>query len=138
MTRIDLVVSEEMPIHELVKLLREKRVGGLPVVDRKHKIYGLVTVAEVFKAVETVRRMYHHVIDWFSIFETGKSTIKVKDVCREELPAVERETPVEQVFDMMLKMNLHTIPVMNKERTILYGVIGRHDVTWAMFGTSEQ
>lgn len=134
MTATSLTVSEELKITDLVKFLRENRVGGLPVF-RNEKMIGIVTVANVFKALQTVQNLYfgkllHH----SKIFDMGKKMIRVKDIYQHSPVSVLEDSPIELVLEFMVKHDLYTVPVMDEAKTKVYGVIGRHDVTWAIFG----
>lgn len=42
-------------------------------------------------------------------------------------------TPIEKVVEIMLTRDLHTLPVMNESGTEVFGVVGRHDITWGIF-----
>ena len=134
MAPTDILVSEELNITDLVKLLREKRIGGLPVI-REGKMSGIVTVADVFKALQIAQNMHfgkllHH----SKLFDVGKKMIRVKDIYQHKIISLLPESPIEKVLESMVTHDLHTLPVMDKNQTSVYGVIGRHDVTWAIFG----
>jgi CBS domain-containing protein len=137
MTKVDATIPEDLTINELVKTLREKRIGGLPVVNKDGKICGIVTVGDIFNAVSIVRNMHLKKPFWLSLFQSNKQAIKVKEVYARKFVSVIPETPVEEVVELMLKHNLHTIPVMSQDQKTFCGVVGRHDVTWAVFGEME-
>ncbi len=129
-----IVVPEDMLITDLTRLLREKRIGGVPVMDKNKKICGVVTVTDLFSAMKIVRRMNNRKSMWLTLLDVGRKTIKVKEIFTRKVISVIPETPVEKVVELMLEKDIHTIPVMNEDQTVLYGVVGRHDVTWAVFG----
>lgn len=135
MTATDVAVSPKMPIPGLVKFLREQRIGGAPVFE-DGKMIGIVTVADVFVALQIVQRMHLGKLMRFSqLFDMGKKMITVKDIYRENPVSVQPETPIEKVLSTMVQEDLYTLPVMNADRTAVLGVIGRHDITWAIFGS---
>lgn len=134
MTKTAIVVSEDMLITELTRLLREKRIGGVPVMNKAKKIVGIVTVTDLFNAMKIVRRMHSNKQFWLSLFSRGNTAITVKEIYMHKVISVLPDTPLEKVIEVMLEKNIHTIPVMNESQSELYGVIGRHDVTWAVFG----
>ena len=134
MTPTTQTVSDDLDINELVKILREKRIGGLPVMNSKGKLSGVVSVYDTFKAMEIVRAMAHGKLVWYSKFNSGKEVIKVKDIYERTKVRVFLTTPLEEVVDAMLSNNLHTLPVFDEAKDIFCGVIGRHDLTWAVFG----
>ena len=132
--RSAVVVPEEMSVIELTRLLREKRIGGVPVMNKNKKIVGIVTVTDLFNAMKILRRMHQRKLQWLSFFSSGGQSISVKEIFTRKVISVLPDAPLEKVVELMLEKNIHTIPVMNENQTELYGVVGRHDVTWAVFG----
>ena len=130
-------VPATMLVADLVKILREKRIGGVPVVDKNHKVVGIVSVADVFKVMRIVRSLNNTSSSWFSNFAIGKKTIKVDEIYTREPITALPETPVEEIIEIMLEKGLQAIPVMDKDRKTLYGVVGRHDVTFAALGNID-
>jgi acetoin utilization protein AcuB len=51
MTRKPWIVSPEMPIEKAALMMMEKKVEGLPVVDAKGKLVGILTEGDVFRAL---------------------------------------------------------------------------------------
>ena len=54
MTKNPWVVSPEMPIEKAAMLMLEKRVEGLPVVDTKGALVGILTEGDIFRALVEV------------------------------------------------------------------------------------
>ncbi|MCM8775482.1 MAG: CBS domain-containing protein [Candidatus Omnitrophica bacterium] len=134
MTKTAIVVPDDMQVTDLVKILRDKRIGGVPVMNKDRKIIGIVTVTDVFNAMKIVRRMNRQKAAWLSLFTVGRKAILVKEIFSRKVISVLPDSPIEKVVELMMEKDIHTIPVMNEDQTILYGVVGRHDVTWAAFG----
>lgn len=130
-------VQEDVLIQDLTKLLREKRIGGLPVCDKNGKICGMVTVTDIFMAMNIVRRMNLHKIEWLTQFMAGKSAIKIKEIYNRKIYSVTPESSIEEIVSIMLDKKIHTVLVMDKDQTVVHGVVGRHDVTWAVFGLTH-
>ncbi|MDP3919915.1 MAG: CBS domain-containing protein [Candidatus Omnitrophota bacterium] len=137
MSKSAIVVPLDMLITDLAKLLREKRIGGVPVMNEKEKICGVVTVTDLFRVMDIMRKVGKRRKNWFFNFMSSKKTMLVKDIYTRRLISVVPETSVEDVVNLMIDRKIHTIPVMNKEQTELYGVIGRHDVTAAALGITR-
>ena len=133
MTETTVLVRKDMLITELALLLREKRIGGVPVIDESGKICGIVTVTDLFNVMNIARRVGGR-RNWFSNFMFSKKTMTVKDIYTRKIYSVLPDTPIEVVISLMLDKSIHTIPVMNEQQSELYGVIGRHDVTCAGLG----
>ncbi len=51
-------VTRDMPIAEAAALMVDRRIGGLPVVDAKQQVVGVITETDIFRAfVEMQRRL---------------------------------------------------------------------------------
>jgi acetoin utilization protein AcuB len=55
MSRPVFVLAPETPLHEAARLLRERRVGALPVLEGRHLV-GIVSVVDVVGALEAASR----------------------------------------------------------------------------------
>jgi len=56
MTPQPLCANPETPMEEVAHILRERKIGSLPVTDRSGKLVGIVTESDVFKAFEEIAR----------------------------------------------------------------------------------
>lgn len=137
MTETTVIVPRDMLITDLARLLREKRIGGVPVGDENGKICGIVTVTDLFNVMTIVRKVGGK-NKWFSNFVFSNKTMTVKEIYTRKMYSVLPTAPMEVVVGLMLDKNIHTIPVMNEDQSILHGVIGRHDVTCAALGAEAQ
>ncbi len=133
MTATEMVATKEMLVTDLALQLREKRIGGVPVVDESNRVCGIVTVSDLFNVMNIARRVGGKG-SWFSAFMFSKKTMTVKEIYTRKFYSVLPDTPIEVVVSLMIDKNIHTIPVMNEDQSVLYGVIGRHDVTCSGLG----
>lgn len=46
-----ITVTPSMPVREAARLLRERKIGGLPVLDEEGTLVGIITVSDVLKAL---------------------------------------------------------------------------------------
>jgi len=51
MTRNPVTVSSETTISEAARIMMEKKIGGLPVVDETGKLAGIITESDIFRLV---------------------------------------------------------------------------------------
>ncbi len=49
MTKNVVTIRPDMPIEDAAYLMKEKRIGGLPVVDENHHPIGIITETDIFK-----------------------------------------------------------------------------------------
>lgn len=133
MTTTEMIATKDMLVTDLAVQLREKRIGGVPVIDENNRVCGIVTVTDLFNVMAIARRVGGKG-NWFSAFMFSKKTMTVKEIYTRKIFSVLPDTPIEAVVSLMLDKEIHTIPVMNEDQSVLYGVIGRHDVTCAGLG----
>ena len=57
MTKNPVTVAPEMPIERAAALMLEKKVEGLPVVDSKGALVGILTEGDIFKALVDLARV---------------------------------------------------------------------------------
>jgi len=137
MTETEFVAPLDMLITELATKLREKRIGGVPVINEDKKFCGVVTVTDLFNVMSIVRKVGGK-RGWFSNFMFSKKTMTVREIYTRKVISVLPDTPVEMVVSLMLDKKIHTILVMNEDQTVLHGVVGRHDVTCAALGLLQK
>lgn len=51
MTRQPVTISPEATIGEAAKLMLEKKISGLPVVDNQNQVIGIITESDIFRMV---------------------------------------------------------------------------------------
>jgi acetoin utilization protein AcuB len=49
MTKAVITTTPDTPIEDAAHLMREKRIGGLPVIDDNHRSVGIITETDIFK-----------------------------------------------------------------------------------------
>ena len=85
--------------------------SGLPVVDDKGKVVGVVSEFDLLKAIRD-----------------GKSLeqVKAEDIMSKNPICVSENTSVEEIIDLMMKHNIIRVPVVRNDN--LVGVISRCDI----------
>lgn len=141
MTREVVTVTPEMGVEELAVLLREKKIGGAPVVDGKGMLLGVVTESDLIDQNKKV-----HIPTVLSILdsliflenpakldqEIRKMTgTKVADIYTHKPLTVSETASIEELATIMADRRVHTLPVTSEGR--LVGVIGKSDIIRAMF-----
>jgi CBS domain-containing protein len=140
MTTDVLTVSPETSISELSKLLENRKIGGVPVVDKDGRLVGVITQSDL---VERARDLEMppaiNILDLHIYLQIPSQLFhKVEKMlgttvgnCMTENPVtVAPDTPVSKVAALMAKEKVHTLPVL--EGTKLVGIIGKMDLVRAM------
>jgi len=133
MTREVMTIPPEMSVREAAKILFEKRISGLPVVDEGRKIVGMITEKEIIGMAlpQLVEQLgdFDYILNEEpfvkKIAEADK--IKVKDVMRREVLCVSEDVPIAEAARLMIAKKIRRIPVLDKSKK-LAGIIARADI----------
>jgi CBS-domain-containing membrane protein len=136
MTKDVVTVSPEMEIGQAAKLLLEKHYNGLPVLDQKGRLVGIICQSDlVFQQkkipIPSVFTILDSVITLSSQNRIEKevekmAAITVAQAMTTDPVYVDPETALEEVATIMVRDTLHTLPVVEKGK--LVGIIGKEDV----------
>jgi len=96
---------------DLVIKLLSGMYSGLPVVDNKGKVVGVVSEFDLLKAIRNGKAL---------------EQVKAEDIMSKNPICVSENTPVEDVIDLMIKHNIIRVPVVRNDN--LVGVISRCDI----------
>ncbi len=131
-----LTVGPETKISEVAKLLLEKKINGLPVVDKDNKLIGIICQSDIVyqqkKApIPSVFTLLDGFIPLTSTSHIEKELRKISAISVEQAMSlnpvsVHPDTDLEDLAEIMIKKKYHTIPVVDKGK--LVGVIGKEDV----------
>ena len=136
MTRDFITIHYSASVRDLAKLLAEKGITGVPVVDESKKLLGMISMRDLI--VEEVRSLSEN-LDYQDIYELFSSALNVeqnegapvKQLWVEELmtrnvyTAVET-TPVREICRIMHVHNVHRIPILRDGK--LVGLVTAMDI----------
>jgi len=140
MTTSVITVRPDTSTRELVKILGEHKVNGVPVVDENSRLVGIVTEADI---VDQCKKL--HIPSFFNfldgiIFLENPSHLEeqikkmagttVGDIMTRDVRTVVPDTPVQDIATIMAEDHINSIPVMEDEK--LVGIVGRWDVVRSM------
>lgn len=137
MTKDVITISQDALLKETGKILKEKRISGLPVVDENNKIVGIITLTDILHfLLDNVyqQRIIEKIvpeIDMSGIYTKMKSSIKVKDIMSRNVVALKEDDDLDKVLQLMFEKGIHTIPIMRAGK--LVGIIGKKDISYAYF-----
>lgn len=139
MTRSLLTVAPDWSIDRLMEFLTNNGVSGAPVVSDDNKPIGVVSLTDVARngavteqttddALHYHRRLEDFVaaeeVHRFRVERDGRVT--VRDIMTPMVFAVDEETPVQEVAEMMITGRIHRVFV--KHRGKLTGVVTSMDL----------
>ena len=136
MNREVITITDEATVKELARILSIHQIGGVPVINDKGKLVGVVTESDLIYQTKKV-----HIPTVITILDSvfylenpdkmeeemkKMAGIKVKDILTSVPITVTEDTPLDKIATIMAEKSVHTLPVMNKET--LVGVIGKKDI----------
>ena len=121
MTKPPITAPPGMPIQEALKLMRERGIRRLPVVDKKGKLIGIVSDRDLLHASPSDATS-------LSVWELNYliSKVTLKDVMTKNVITVTPETPVQEAARIMAEKKIGGLPVVQSGKVI--GVITETDL----------
>ena len=137
MTPHVLCVSPDKSVIVAARLMLEKKISGLPVVDDSEKLVGVVTEGDFLRRAETgTKRQRPKWVEFF--LGPGRladeyvqfSGRKVRDVMTPDVRIVTIDAPLEDVVRLMERHHIKRVPVV--ERGKIVGIVTRANLLHAM------
>jgi CBS domain-containing protein len=136
MTKELITVSPQTEIAGAAKLLLEKRINGLPVIDESGKLVGILCQSDLVAQqksipIPSVYTLLESFIPLTSLKRIDKevrkiAALKVEQAMTPNPVTVGPETDIEDVARLMVDKKYHTLPVMEGDKIV--GVVGKEDV----------
>jgi CBS domain-containing protein len=121
MTSDVITTTKNTNLSDIARIMITKRVSGLPVVNKKGDVIGIITANDLFMVMDMVRSG--------DVLDGGKAGSRVPTVgfaMSTDLHKARRSTSLEEIIILMKYSNVHTLPVFHGKKMV--GVIGRRDV----------
>ena len=141
MTQTPYVVAPETEIAEAARLLTEKKINGLPVVDNEKGLVGILCQSDLVRLqkkfpIPSVFTLLDSILPIGSLSKVEKelsriSATTVAEAMTPEPQTITPETPVDEIATLMVDGGLHTLPVVEEGR--LVGVVGKEDVLRTLY-----
>jgi CBS domain-containing protein len=136
MTTEIITVSPDTEIVNAAKILLEKRINGLPVIDDSGKLAGILCQSDLVAQqksipIPSVFTLLESFIPLTSIKRIDKEVEKiaaltVKQAMTPNPVTVGPQTDIEDVAKLMVDKKYYTLPVMEGDKIV--GIVGKEDV----------
>lgn len=136
MTPNVITVKKNDSVEHAIKLLLENNVTGLPVVDEKNHVLGIITEGDViYRGGEITPPRYLAIFDSYIFLDSPNKFEKqlkkmtgmfVEDVMTSPVIVIESNKVVDDAAKLMTKHKVNRLPVVENE--ILVGIISRRDI----------
>jgi CBS domain-containing protein len=134
MTQPAFTVSRETSVAEVARLMVERQIGCVLVVDAHGKLRGIITQTDFGPSDQGLPYSMEAVLQTFSRplsheamegVRQGARKLTAKDIMITEVITGDEETPVEEMARQMLRYDIDHIPVVRDQAPV--GVVARHD-----------
>ena len=137
MTRPVVSIDSDAPISVAIRLMLQKKISGLPVVDSAGNLVGVVTEGDFLRRAETGTE--HEQPRWLE-FLMGPGALaedyvrshgrKVSEVMTRGVKTVEETTPLQDVVTLMERNHIKRVPVL-RDKTLV-GIVTRANLLRAL------
>lgn len=129
-------VTEDAPVSRIARLMQDKAISGIPVVDDEQRVVGMVTDLDlIVRNTRLEPPAFFQVLDGRIPLETPghyKKRLqhmlgtKARDVMTPDVVTISPDVEVETLAALMVKRKVNPVPVVEDGR--LVGVVSRADV----------
>jgi CBS domain-containing protein len=137
MSRDVVSIGQSAAVSEATRLMLDRRISGLPVLDEAGKVVGILTEGDLLRRSETGTE--RHRPRWLEIL-MGPGRIageyvrthgrKVGEVMTRELISVAEDTPLDEIVELMERRRIKRVPVLAGDA--LVGMVSRADLLRAL------
>ena len=117
MTKEVAFVKERTPIKEAIGIMVDKKITGLPVVDDKMSLVGIITEKDVLML----------------LYNLGERPGSVEDLMTRDIVSFDQEDSLVNVCDRLLGNHFRRVPIVAGPRKKLVGIISRTDIIRCIF-----
>jgi CBS domain-containing protein len=130
-------VKPSASVKEVAKLLLERRISAVPVVDEKGKVVGIVSEGDLLHRAEsdTERRR-----SWWLLGLTGEDTLadeyvkaharKVADIMTSNVITAASDTPLHELAALMETNSIKRVPIVKDGQPV--GIVSRSNLVQAV------
>lgn len=145
MTPDPVTVSPDAGVTEAAKLMVERRIGALPVLEGG-RLIGIVTEGDlILQDVKLQFPTYLQLLDGFILYPPAQTRFEqelrkavaatVRDVMTPDPVTVAPDATLEDVATLLAEKDVSRLPVVDGDR--LVGIVSKHDVVRAIAGGLE-
>lgn len=136
-----LTVNSDVGIVDAARIMLRNKVSGLPVIDWRRQLVGIITEGDLLRRSE-IGTAHHHA-RWLELLlgpgrgaaeYTAEHARKVSEVMSDQVVAVAADTPLSEVVALMERRHIKRVPVLAGEKLI--GIVSRADLLRALVDAS--
>jgi CBS domain-containing protein len=137
MTPDPIAVPVTLPIDECARILLEKRISAVPVIDAERHVIGIVSEGDLIRRQESGTERHY---SWWLELVSDPQTMardfvksagrKVADVMTKQVVSVGEDTSLAAIADLFEKRRIKRVPVVRSGK--LVGIVSRADLVRAL------
>jgi CBS domain-containing protein len=138
MTRDVITVKRDMSLKDLARLLTEKGISGVPVVDDLNRVIGIVTEADIIfqtgqKRSRGLREFLRELIGEPHLKDTRGplSEFRVEDIMSTPVITATPDMDIRDVAVILKEKRIKRMPVVDSDGRLI-GIISRQDIVRAV------
>jgi CBS domain-containing protein len=146
MSHDPIVVRSETSLNEAIKILAERRISGLPVVDDKDKLVGIISETDLMWQETGVTPPAYIMFLDSVIYLQNPATYErdlhkalgqtVGEVMSKDPITISPEKSLKQAARVMHDKSVHRLPVLNESGQVI-GILTRGDIIRAMAASQD-
>ena len=106
-------IKENTNVEQISAKLFAGQFNGVTVVDDNDSVIGIVTAIDVLKAIREGR---------------GLNTMMAKDIMSPNPSVIKKDTPINDIIDIMIKRDIIMVPVVEDNTNRIIGIVARLDI----------
>jgi CBS domain-containing protein len=141
MTRDVVSVESQTPIQEAIRILAERRIGGLPVLDENNDLVGILSETDLMWQATGVNPPAHIVLLDSVIYLENPGKYErdlhkalgqtVGEVMTAKVISISPEQLASEAAKLMHEKHIHRLPVVDATNQLI-GIVTRSDILKAM------
>jgi CBS domain-containing protein len=112
MTKDVITVNKETSIQEAIRIIVENNITGLPVVNRKMQLVGIISEKDVLTL----------------LYNVGNRTGKVEEFMSRKVVSFDIKDNVVDVCDCLVNNHFRRVPIVSGSKKKLVGIITRKNI----------
>ena len=143
MTKKVITINKDASLAELAELLIKNKISGVPIVDKKGELEGIVTEADIIIKESNLPFPLSFSFAFLDSYESyTKSTkeylkIKVEEIMSVNVKVAREDMQISKVVNIMINNNVNRLPVIDDDNK-LTGIIARADIIKFMIAESKK
>ncbi|MDH3514603.1 MAG: HPP family protein [Gammaproteobacteria bacterium] len=120
------------------EMMRQRKLKGVPVVDRERRVIGIVTIVDFLKRVDRTHHAHPKILDRMRAFirRTGGLTTDKPEVVGEIMSApaltAREDTHIVALIPLFSEHNIHHVPIVDKDGRVT-GMVTQTDLSVALY-----